>query len=177
MSIADTLVYLLAKILMDYHLKEPRYSHLKFVWRNAPILKTKIQFSLTSYIWWCWFQRVKIELFPSNWCDSPKIRPFWTNGPNRTNGPKSDHNGSHAWKLGIFLLWVSFWQNLSLYRVFFGGGMCKNNWWHWERCDSLILSKVISLQLFIWFLPQTLSVAVSAVKLRVRIKMRKSELW
>ena len=27
---------------------------------------------------------------------TPKIGPFWTNGPNRTNGPNSDHNGSHG---------------------------------------------------------------------------------
>ena len=50
--IVGTLAYLAAKILMGYLLKKPRYWHLKFVWRIAPIWKTKFQFSLASYIWW-----------------------------------------------------------------------------------------------------------------------------
>ena len=62
---AETPAYLSAKILMDYLLQEPIYSHLKFVGRIAPTLKTKIPFSLASYIWWCWFQEVRTEFFSS----------------------------------------------------------------------------------------------------------------
>ena len=51
--IAETLAYLSAKILIDYLLQEPKYSHLKFVWRITSILKKKIQFWLASCIrWW-----------------------------------------------------------------------------------------------------------------------------
>ena len=50
MDLAETLAYLSAEILMDYVLQEPRYLHLKFDWRIAAILKTKIHFSLASDI-------------------------------------------------------------------------------------------------------------------------------
>ena len=55
--IADTLAYLSVKILMDYLLQEPRYSHVKFVWRIASILKKK-KILLTLFIYLMMFINV-----------------------------------------------------------------------------------------------------------------------
>ena len=49
-QIAETLAYLSVTILMDYLLQEPRYLHVKFVWRIASILKKKTSFS-HKFLW------------------------------------------------------------------------------------------------------------------------------
>ena len=60
---------------------------------NGTNLKTKIQFSLASYIWWCWFQRVKPNFFLQSLWFSKQISNENVSAPVKDNLSKFSLKG------------------------------------------------------------------------------------
>ena len=167
---------------MDYLLQEPRYLHLKFVWRITRILKKKMQFLPAEINIIRYMKRVKTEFLSSKLVryskqisnanisapvrDNPskfslrarheydllkirtrsqirtKIGPLATNGPNRTNCPNSDHNGSH-----VLMIW---WARSLKCQLWFRSD--KSRCWNpvLEPCDRALLCWSLDILKYMW---------------------------